>query len=314
MSGEQIPYCKGFMNPATTTMMIDHGILRRTIVHSRSRSLVALAIFVCLIFAPRTLAQSKPSSINQVPAKTSILLVDTDDSCRLMIDDEDKGVIMADHSQKFTVPFGEHLLKCKIEAVPDLFWRKAVEVKDTSQVVVVVALKALHLQYDQALTKAKSQKEEELLASTKQLAEAEAAEKQRESAKAAIPAQVLDMLRGTWNANDYRQYLSLQFGDGFDNVTLTGVYHTPAALLSPSVQPRKSTYVYKVALIVDAQNSSTLRGTVTCNTQSGPKTKEAESHKLIQCDSIKPVPITIVIQNQSELLMDLGTKRYDFRR
>src|SRR5579863_8860818 len=76
------------------------------LLRSRSRLLVALSLFVSPI-----LAQQSP------PPTKAVLLVDTDDSCRLLIDDEDKGVLSPNHSQKFNVALGEHLLKCTVEAV-----------------------------------------------------------------------------------------------------------------------------------------------------------------------------------------------------
>jgi hypothetical protein len=209
-----------------------HMIRRRTLVCLRSTLLMALALFVSPLKAEQDSSPAKAPSTKQSAPKASVLLVDTDDSCRLLIDDEDKGVITPDHSQKFNVALGEHLLKCSVEAIPDLLWRKVVDVKDTTQVVVVVPLKALHIQYNQAITKTKSQKEEADSAATKQLAEAEAAEKLREDAKAALPAQVLEMLRGKWHGADMISSLDLQVGDGFDSVTLTDKYVIAPPLLS----------------------------------------------------------------------------------
>lgn len=135
----------------------------------------------------------------QPKTKTATLLVDTDDVCHFFIDDEDKGQLSPDKSQKFTVGLGEHILKCKNDTISDLVWRKVVEVKDTSQVAAVVSLKSLHIQYDQAVAKAQNQKAEADAAAAKQLAEAQAEEKQREAAKAAAPLQVAEMLRGSWS-------------------------------------------------------------------------------------------------------------------
>jgi hypothetical protein len=130
--------------------------------------------------------------------KQAVLLVDTDDSCHLFVDDEDKGVITADASQKFKVSFGDHILKCKIEDIPDLVWRKVVSVKDSSQVAAVITLKALHLQYNQAVTNVQSQKQEANAVDTKKLREAEAEEQQREVAKAEVPQKFYDLVRGQW--------------------------------------------------------------------------------------------------------------------
>jgi hypothetical protein len=67
------------------------------------------------------------------------------------MDGTDQGVITPDQSKKMEVPFGEHVLKCTIEAVPDLVWRKVIEVNNSNQVAALVTLKALHVQYDAAL-------------------------------------------------------------------------------------------------------------------------------------------------------------------
>jgi hypothetical protein len=171
------------------------------LICSQSRFLAAAILFISPILAQQSAPPTKLSRPKQPPSKTSVLLVDTDDTCRLLIDDEDKGVLSPDHSQKFSVTIGEHILKCTVEAVPDLVWRKVVEVKDTSQVAAVVALKALHIQYDAALAKAKSQKDGEEAASAKKLAEAEATRRAEEKAKADLPQQVLNQLRGRWRAD-----------------------------------------------------------------------------------------------------------------
>jgi len=145
-----------------------------------------------------THAQTGPQSKTQSTNKTATLLVDTDDACHLFIDDADKGTITPDASSKFTVTVGEHLLKCKNDSIPDLMWRKAIEVKGTAQVVAVVSLKALHVQYDQVVTKAKNQKEEVDSAAAKQLAEAKAEEQQREADKVEFPKRIFETVKGTW--------------------------------------------------------------------------------------------------------------------
>lgn len=179
----------------------------------RSPSLVLVLLFLGLFISPSLAKQPSPpnkaSAPNQAPRPTSVLLIDTDDSCRLMIDDEDKGVISPDHSQKFKITIGEHILKCTVETVPDLVWRKVVEVKDTSQVAAVISLKALHVQYSQAVTKVKTQKEEADAASAKQMQEAIAAkkqqsdaEKQREQEKAELPQKIFDLVSGSWHGQE----------------------------------------------------------------------------------------------------------------
>ena len=57
-----------------------------------------LAVLSSLLVAgPPILAESQSTT------KGAVLLVDTDDACRLLIDDEDKGVITPAQSQKFKV-------------------------------------------------------------------------------------------------------------------------------------------------------------------------------------------------------------------
>jgi hypothetical protein len=99
-------------------------------------------------------AQKEPS---HTPA--SAVIVDTDDPCRLKVDDDDEGVITPARGKKIDVVSGEHILKCIVEDVPDLVWRKVVDVKTSQQAAALVVLKALHIQYDDALRKATHQKE-----------------------------------------------------------------------------------------------------------------------------------------------------------
>jgi hypothetical protein len=86
--------------------------------------------------------------------QTTVLLVDTDDSCRLSVDDQDEGVITPAQAKKATISPGDHIVKCVVEGIPDLTWRKIVQTKSSEQVVAMVALKALHIQYDQAVSQA----------------------------------------------------------------------------------------------------------------------------------------------------------------
>lgn len=155
------------------------------------RKLVLLA--VVLLSFPFLVAQARTPVI-----KGSTLLVDTDDTCHLFMDDEDKGLVTADHSQKFKVDLGDHILKCTVEGIPDLVWRKVVSVKDSSQVAAVITLKALHLQYDQAVAKAKNQNNEAAAAAARQLQEAEAAQKEQAAAIAEIPQRAFEMVKGDW--------------------------------------------------------------------------------------------------------------------
>lgn len=164
----------------------------------RASSFVIVLLFALSCVLKSHALQAKPQTKPQSTKKMATLLVDADDACHLFIDNEDKGIVTPDSSSKFDVGPGEHLLKCKNDSIPDLMWRKAIEVKDTSQVVAVVSLKALHIQYEQAVTKALNQKVEEEDAAAKQLAEAEAAQKQQARAKAEFPKQIFDVVKGAW--------------------------------------------------------------------------------------------------------------------
>jgi multidrug efflux pump subunit AcrA (membrane-fusion protein) len=104
---------------------------------------------------------TNPLAYGQMPkpvSSSSVVLVDTDDSCRLTVDDTDEGVITPDQSKKIKVGSGEHILKCFIENVPALTWRKVVEAKTSGQTVAIISLKALHIQYDQAVAQAAQRK------------------------------------------------------------------------------------------------------------------------------------------------------------
>ena len=134
-------------------------------------------------------AQSGQPSVD----RSATLLVDTDDTCQLFVDDEDKGEITPDKALKSTVGLGEHILKCKIKSAPDLVWRKVITVKDTAQVAEVVALKSLHLQYDQ-MAKAKN----DPAAVNRQLEETEAQVRLRQKAATEMPQMMLDLVKGNW--------------------------------------------------------------------------------------------------------------------
>jgi len=175
---------------------------------------LSLACASSIVSAPswQNQAISQTTQMTQSASKTTTLLVDTDDTCHFFIDDEDKGQITPDISHKFTVNLGNHILKCKNDAIPDLVWRKVVDVKDSSQAAAVVSLKGLHIQYDQAVTKAQNQKAEADTVAAKKLAEAEAEEKEREAAKAAIPQQLAQMLQGTWADKKESMTFYYEFG------------------------------------------------------------------------------------------------------
>jgi hypothetical protein len=134
-------------------------------------------------------AQSGQPSVD----RSATLLVDTDDTCQLFLDDEDKGDVTPDKALKAPVGLGEHILKCKIRSAPDLLWRKVINVKDTSQVAEVVALKSLHLQYDQ-MAKAKN----DPAAVNRQLEETEAQLRLRQKAATEMPQMMFDLVKGNW--------------------------------------------------------------------------------------------------------------------
>src|SRR5215510_5212133 len=121
------------------------------------------------------------------------LLVDTDDTCQLFLDDEDKGEVTPDKALKSTVSPGEHILKCKIKSAPDLVWRKVINVKDTSQVAEVVALRSLHLQYDQ-MARAKNDPAN----ANRQLQEAETQVRLRQKAQTEMPQMMFELVKGNW--------------------------------------------------------------------------------------------------------------------
>ncbi len=93
--------------------------------------------------------QTKPSTAT-ANSKAGAILVDTDDSCRLVLDGQYEGVVKPDESKKVAVAIGEHILKCTVEGIPDLAWRKVVDVKDSNQVAILVSLKIAHIQYAEA--------------------------------------------------------------------------------------------------------------------------------------------------------------------
>jgi hypothetical protein len=136
-------------------------------------------------------SQSTQASANQ----TATLLVDTDDTCQLTVDDEDKGEITPDKDMKFSVGLGQHVLKCKIKTVPDLVWRKVVDVKTPSQVAEVVALRDLHLQYNQAAA-AKARNDQ--ASANRQLEDAETQVRLLQKAKTEMPQAMFALVQGNW--------------------------------------------------------------------------------------------------------------------
>lgn len=161
---------------------------------SISRHIQALFLFAGLFLS----GLSVVAQTRQPVSKGSTLLVDTDDLYNLYIDGDDKGVQSPEQSQQLKVGPGDHILDCSIKGVPDPVWRKDISVKDSSQVAAVIALNTLHLQYDEALAKAKSQKNEADSAAARKLQEAETEEKQRKTANAAVPQQPAEIVQGRW--------------------------------------------------------------------------------------------------------------------
>jgi hypothetical protein len=152
---------------------------------------ILIAALWVAVGSARGQAQNAQPSANQ----TGTLLVDTDDACLLTIDDEDKGEITPDKDMKFSVGLGQHVLKCKIKSAPDLVWRKVVDVKSTAQVAEVVALRDLHLQYNQA---AAAKSKNDLANTNRQLEDAEAQVKLRQRAKTEMPQAMFALIQGNW--------------------------------------------------------------------------------------------------------------------
>jgi len=111
----------------------------------RNAGVIQLAIVLCCAVQP-TSAQTTTNAV----AKTSTILIDTDDACRLSVDGSDEGVVSPDEVMKIKVRPGGHILKCIIEKAPDLVWRTVIETKSGEQAAVLISLKALHTQHNQA--------------------------------------------------------------------------------------------------------------------------------------------------------------------
>ena len=116
-----------------------------------SVSSIGIAALVVLHAAVGLQGQTKPAASGTGSA--GALLVDTDDSCRLVLDGKDLGVVNPDEARKISVSLGDHILKCTVEGIPDLVWRKEIEVKNLNQVAALISLKALHIQYEEATSK-----------------------------------------------------------------------------------------------------------------------------------------------------------------
>lgn len=150
-------------------------------------------ILVSAILMVAGLVNAQAQSAQPLVDRSATLLVDTDDTCQLFVDDEDKGEVTPDKALRSTVALGDHILKCKIKSAPDLVWRKVITVKDTSQVAEVVALKSLHLQYDQT-ARAKN----DPAAVNRQLEETDAQLRLRQRAATEMPQMMFDLVKGNW--------------------------------------------------------------------------------------------------------------------
>lgn len=148
----------------------------------------------------QTGSQTTKAQTKQSAAKGAVLLIDTDDTCRLFIDDADKGIVTPAQSQKFSIGLGQHIVKCTIESIPDLLWRKVLEVKDSSQVAAAISLKGLHIEFDQAVTKARTQKADADATAQKELSEAEAEERARKGADGEVVRKMFEVIKGSWRA------------------------------------------------------------------------------------------------------------------
>jgi hypothetical protein len=135
-------------------------------------------------------AQTNPAgsgAMQKSTAPTSVILVDTDEVCHLIIDDQDDGYVTPAQSRKIKVTFGQHIVKCISDSSPDIVWRQVVEAKSSQQVAAMVALKPLH-NSDQA--------------ATEQPAEGPPADEKaappEQNTNASNPQELFGQLKGTW--------------------------------------------------------------------------------------------------------------------
>ena len=115
-------------------------------------------IAICCTVQP-TSAQAAANAV----VKTSTIVIDTDDACRLSVDGSDEGLVTPDQAVKIKVGPGGHVLKCVIEKAPDLVWRTVIETKSGEQAAALISLKALRIQYDQATRPAEVKKGDEVI-------------------------------------------------------------------------------------------------------------------------------------------------------
>lgn len=147
----------------------------------------SLLVFAAVLAAT---VQSANGQAKKPAPPTTVLLVDTDDTCHLTVDDEDEGIITPDAPKKINVGLGSHIVKCVVENIPDLVWRKVIEAKSSEQAAAIVALKALHMQYDQAVGQVHQQQQK--AAATEEKAKTDAAE---------FPEKLFRAIKGVWRVD-----------------------------------------------------------------------------------------------------------------
>ncbi len=113
----------------------------------------AWAVQIAMVFCCMGQPTSAQTSAN-AGAKTSTIVIDTDDACRLSVDGSDENLVTPDAVTKIKVRPGGHILKCVIEKAPELVWREVIETKSGEQAAALISLKALHIQHDQAAPQA----------------------------------------------------------------------------------------------------------------------------------------------------------------
>jgi tetratricopeptide (TPR) repeat protein len=109
--------------------------------------------FLLFFLAALSFASSSAAQVTgKQQRKPGLVVVDTDDPCHLTVDGADEGVISPTATKKLEVSAGEHILKCTIEDIPDLVWRKVVDIRDSHQMAAIILLKALHMQHEGAIS------------------------------------------------------------------------------------------------------------------------------------------------------------------
>lgn len=176
----------------------------RTRTRLKAKTVLMLAVIPLLASAPlwRASASKTERSAQGSANPKSVILVDTDDDCHLTIDDTDQGVVTPSQSKKVSVPPGEHVVKCVVDGVPDLVWRKVVEVKSSAQSAAMVSLKALHIQYNEAAAKAQRLKEEADAQQQQDRKDELQRQEQARRAKDEFPQKMSELIKGRWVTNE----------------------------------------------------------------------------------------------------------------